>query len=50
MESQGIAGKIQVTENTYKCLCGEFVFEKRGEIEVKGKGKMITYLLIGRKK
>lgn len=49
MESQGIAGKIQVTENTYKCLCDEFVFEKRGEIEVKGKGKMTTYLLIGRK-
>ncbi|MEH2203200.1 MAG: adenylate/guanylate cyclase domain-containing protein [Nostoc sp.] len=49
MESQGIAGKIQVTENTYKCLCDEFVFEKRGEIEVKGKEKMKTYLLIGRK-
>ncbi|MEH2128108.1 adenylate/guanylate cyclase domain-containing protein [Nostoc sp.] len=49
IESQGIAGKIQVTENTYKCLCDEFVFEKRGEIEVKGKGKMTTYLLIGRK-
>ncbi|MEH2288949.1 adenylate/guanylate cyclase domain-containing protein [Nostoc sp.] len=50
IESQGITGKIQVTENTYKCLCNEFIFEKRGEIEVKGKGKMITYLLIGQKK
>ncbi|MFN6531443.1 adenylate/guanylate cyclase domain-containing protein [Nostoc sp. ChiSLP03a] len=49
MESQGIAGQIQVTKNTYKCLCNEFVFEKRGEIEVKDKGKMTTYLLIGRK-
>ncbi|MHC5938933.1 adenylate/guanylate cyclase domain-containing protein [Nostoc sp.] len=49
MESQGIAGKIQVTEDTYKCLCGEFLFEKRGEIEVKSKGKMTIYLLIGRK-
>ncbi|MEH2380255.1 MAG: adenylate/guanylate cyclase domain-containing protein [Nostoc sp.] len=49
MESQGIVGKIQVTEDTYKCLCDEFLFEKRGEIEVKGKGKMTTYLLIGRK-
>ncbi|MEH2284201.1 MAG: adenylate/guanylate cyclase domain-containing protein [Nostoc sp.] len=49
IESQGIAGKIQVTEDTYKCLCDEFLFEKRGEIEVKGKGKMTTYLLIGRK-
>ncbi|QFS48496.1 adenylate/guanylate cyclase domain-containing protein [Nostoc sphaeroides] len=49
MESQGIVGKIQVTEDTYKFLCDEFIFEKRGEIEVQGKGKITTYLLIGRK-
>ena len=49
MESQGILGKIQVTEDTYKSLCNEFLFEKRGEIEVQGKGKMTTYLLIKRK-
>ncbi|MEH1933681.1 MAG: adenylate/guanylate cyclase domain-containing protein [Nostoc sp.] len=49
MESQGLAGKIQVTEDTYKCLCDQFLFEKRGEIEVKSKGKMTTYLLIGQK-
>ncbi|MEA5628125.1 adenylate/guanylate cyclase domain-containing protein [Nostoc sp. UHCC 0251] len=49
MESQGIVGKIQVTEDTYKSLCDEFLFEKRGEIEVQDKGKMTTYLLIGRK-
>ncbi|GAA6622396.1 adenylate/guanylate cyclase domain-containing protein [Scytonema sp. NUACC26] len=49
MESQGLAGKIQVTEATYQKLCHEFVFQKRGEIEVKGKGKMTTYLMIGRK-
>ncbi|MDZ8185494.1 MAG: adenylate/guanylate cyclase domain-containing protein [Nostoc sp. ChiSLP02] len=47
MESQGIPGKIQVTENTYKRLCNQFLFEKRGEIEVKGKGKITTYWLIG---
>ncbi|MEH2325087.1 MAG: adenylate/guanylate cyclase domain-containing protein [Nostoc sp.] len=47
MELQGIVGKIQVTENTYKSLCNEFLFEKRGEIEVQGKGKITTYLLIG---
>ncbi|MEH1904741.1 MAG: adenylate/guanylate cyclase domain-containing protein [Nostoc sp.] len=49
MESQGIAGKIQVTEDTYKCLYDQFLFEKRGEIEIKSKGKMTTYLLTGRK-
>jgi adenylate cyclase len=49
MESQGITGKIQVTEDTFQSLCDEFLFEKRGEIEVKGKRKMTTYLLIGQK-
>lgn len=49
MESHGINGKIQVSEDTYKRLCNEFVLELRGEIEVKGKGKMTTYLLIDRK-
>ncbi|WP_233154136.1 adenylate/guanylate cyclase domain-containing protein [Scytonema sp. HK-05] len=49
MQSQGLAGKIQVTEITYKCLRDEFLFEKRGEIEIKGKGKMTTYVLVSRK-
>ncbi|WP_234711060.1 adenylate/guanylate cyclase domain-containing protein [Nostoc punctiforme] len=49
MESQGIVGKIQVTEDIYKSLCNKFLFQKRGEIEVKGKGKMTTYFLVGQK-
>ena len=49
MESHGFNGKIQVSEDTYKRLCNDFLLEKRGEIEVKGKGIMTTYLLIGRK-
>jgi hypothetical protein len=49
MESQGIVGKIQVTEDTYKFLCSKFLFQKRGEIEVKGEGKMTTYFLVGQK-
>lgn len=49
MQSQSLAGKIQVTEVTYKCLRDEFLFEKRGEIEIKGKGKMTTYVLVTRK-
>lgn len=50
MESQGIPGCIQVTEVTYEILKDKFVLEKRGMIEVKGKGKMVTYFLKGRKK
>lgn len=49
MESQGFTNKIQVSQTTYQLLRDDFLFEKRGEIEVKGKGKMTTYLLIGRK-
>ncbi len=48
MESQGVAGCIQVTEVTYHLLKGKYQFESRREIDIKGKGKMITYLLTGR--
>lgn len=47
MESQGIPGCIQVTETTYKLLRDKYVFEERGLIQVKGKGDMMAYLLIG---
>ncbi|MBP9888844.1 MAG: hypothetical protein KBF93_21300 [Leptospiraceae bacterium] len=45
MESSGLAGKIQVTEFTYKKLKHKFKFVSRGEIEVKGKGNMKVYIL-----
>jgi class 3 adenylate cyclase len=45
MESQGIPGRIQVTQRFYECLQGKFQFEKRGVINVKGKGDMMAYLL-----
>ncbi len=45
MESQGEPGNIQVTESTYIRLQEQYRFEKRGEISVKGKGKMMTYWL-----
>jgi class 3 adenylate cyclase len=48
MESQGVDGRIQVTSEVYEKLKGRFRFESRGEIEVKGKGRMTAYLLIGR--
>jgi Adenylate cyclase, family 3 (some proteins contain HAMP domain) len=46
MESSGLPGKIQVTEATYQRLKNSYVFEKRGQIEVKGRGEMTTYWLI----
>lgn len=49
MESQGVAGCIQVTEVTYNLLKNKYQFESRREIQIKGKGEMVTYLLTGRK-
>jgi class 3 adenylate cyclase len=47
MESQGMAGRIQVTQRLYERLKGKYQFEKRGLIQVKGKGEMTTYLVVG---
>jgi class 3 adenylate cyclase/HAMP domain-containing protein len=49
MESHGVPGRVHVTEATYACLAADFVFDARGEIEVKGKGRMRTYLLKAKK-
>ncbi|MGP1387382.1 MAG: adenylate/guanylate cyclase domain-containing protein [Thainema sp.] len=48
MESHGTAGGIQVTAATYELLQDQYVFEPRGEIAIKGKGKMHTYWLRGK--
>lgn len=49
MESHGIIGEIQITDSTYQQLRHKYIIEKRGVIEVKGKGDMKTYLLKDRK-
>ena len=48
MESTDQVGKIQVTDDVYQRLRDTFVLEERGEVEVKGKGAMRTWFLIGR--
>ncbi|HRX55664.1 MAG TPA: adenylate/guanylate cyclase domain-containing protein, partial [Verrucomicrobiales bacterium] len=45
MESNGLAGKIQVSENTWNILKDKFTFTERGEIEIKGKGSMRSWIL-----
>jgi len=47
MESHGLGDRIQCTERLYKLLGDHFTFEPRGEIEIKGKGSMPTYFLVG---
>ncbi|NJL00833.1 MAG: PAS domain S-box protein [Spirulinaceae cyanobacterium SM2_1_0] len=48
MESHGLPNSIQVTASTYERLQDHYQFQPRGPLEIKGKGKMITYLLLGR--
>jgi class 3 adenylate cyclase len=45
MESQGIEGAIQVTEATMRALGEGLAAEPRGEIDVRGKGPMRTFLI-----
>mmetsp|Transcript_20 Transcript_20/g.19 ORF Transcript_20/g.19 Transcript_20/m.19 type:complete len:514 (-) Transcript_20:304-1845(-) len=48
MESHGIPGHIQISSDTYEkikdCLC-HLNIDCRGQIDVKGKGRMTTYLI-----
>ncbi len=49
MESHGAPGYIQVTSATYERLKAQYLFDQRQSIQVKGKGEMTTYRLIGQK-
>jgi len=45
MESHGVPGRVQVTAETWALVREHFPGEARGEIDVKGKGPMQTWLL-----
>ena len=47
MESTSLAGRLQISEDTYALVADseDFSWEKRGRVEMKGKGKVETYLL-----
>lgn len=49
MESHGIPGSIHISEKTYEYIKDKFIFEDRGDLDIKGKGIMKTYLLIDSK-
>jgi adenylate cyclase len=49
MESTGVVGRIQVPHNVFERLQRSFILEERGEVDVKGKGVMRTWYLLGRK-
>ncbi len=47
MESHGEPGRIQISEATHELVKDEFECEYRGEIEIKGKGSMHTWFVVG---
>jgi len=50
MEQTGEPGKVQVAPETHEQLKERFQLEDRGVIEVRGKGQMRTWFLIGTKR
>lgn len=47
MESHGSAGAVQITQPTYERVKAHFICEPRGVIEVKGKGPMEIWHVVG---
>ena len=43
----GEPGRIQIWAATRDLIADSFRIEPRGEVEVKGKGPMMTYFLVG---
>jgi guanylate cyclase len=48
MESHGTSDEIQITRPTWELLRDDFVTEPMGLVEVKGKGEVETWRLVGR--
>ena len=49
MESHGVPGRVHVSATTYALLSDTFELEPRDPIEIKGKGRMQTYLVVGKR-
>jgi len=48
MESHGVAGRVQVSENTRRRLGEPFLLEERGVLEIEGAGELKTWFLARR--
>jgi adenylate cyclase len=49
MESTGVEGRVQVPDEVYERLKDTFIFEPRGDVEIKGKGVMRTWFLLAQR-
>jgi hypothetical protein len=48
MESHGTSDEIQITRPTWELLRDDFVTEPVGLVDVKGRGEVETWRLVGR--
>jgi guanylate cyclase len=48
MESHGVPGSIQISRATYEIIRNDYLCERRGTVEIKGKGEMETFFLLAR--
>ncbi len=49
MESHGVPNRIQVSAATYRLIHERFCLEPQAAVDVKGKGQMETFVLLGRR-
>jgi adenylate cyclase len=48
LESTSLPNRIQVSQPVAEALDGRFALESRGQVEIKGKGAMSTWFVVGR--
>lgn len=48
MESHGLPGQLHVSDAARRAIGRRFRFRERGQVMVKGKGRMNTHFLVGR--
>ena len=49
MESHGMPNRIQISAATHRLICESFRVEPHGTVNIKGKGSMETFILLGRR-
>jgi adenylate cyclase len=49
MESHGMPNRIQISAATHRHICECFRVERHGSVDIKGKGPMETFILLGRR-
>jgi class 3 adenylate cyclase len=47
MEQSGVAGSINISQNTYELVRGHFQCQHRGKVKAKNKGEIDMYLVLG---